>query len=192
MTLTPLNVLDAMIILILGWNFIRGFKKGAVEEIFSLIGVIVSLFVAVKFSHAVASKLIKNPEAPVIIFTGFVIYGVLFIVFKYIGFLLNEFFNRGFLGLVNNILGFILGILRGVVLSSIFVLFIGATMPDSGLIRNSYLGGFLVPVVDMIVSHLPEKAKEKVIKNWKISREFLVKNRQSWKVKGEKISPRKS
>ncbi len=190
MNLVPLNVLDAGLLLILGWNFLRGFKKGAVEEVFSLIGIVVSVIIAIKTAHIVAGKFTNNPEAPVIIFTGVVIYGILFIVFKYIGFLLNSFLSRGFFGLLNNLLGFLFGVLRGIVLASLLLLLVGATMPDTDLIKRSYFGGFLVPVADLIVSRLPENAKERVEKNWKLAEKFLLKNRN--KEKGGELPPPKA
>ena len=44
MNLPPFNVLDGLIVITLGWNFIRGFNKGFIEEILSLTGIVISLF----------------------------------------------------------------------------------------------------------------------------------------------------
>ncbi|WP_457569399.1 CvpA family protein [Desulfurobacterium sp.] len=181
MSIHPLNLLDAVLVIILGWNFFRGFNKGAIEEIISIVGVIVSILIAIKTAHIVAAKFVPDPDAPIIIMTGFVIYGILFLISKYIAFTLNSLYSRGFLGLINNILGFLFGIFRGILLASIFLLFVGATMPDSYLIKTSYLGGFLAPVTDTIVSFLPEKARKKVEKNWKVAEAILLKNRKAWK-----------
>ncbi|WP_297446308.1 CvpA family protein [Desulfurobacterium sp.] len=181
MNIHPLNLLDAVLVIILGWNFFRGFNKGAIEEILSIAGIGISIFIAVKSAHVVAAKFVPDPDAPTIIMTGFVIYGILFLISKYIAFTLNSIYSKGFLGLLNNLLGFLFGIFRGILLASIFLLFIGATMPDSYLIKTSYLGGFFAPVTDIVVSLLPEKAKKKVEKNWKTAEAILLKNRKAWK-----------
>ncbi|WP_022846908.1 MULTISPECIES: CvpA family protein [unclassified Desulfurobacterium] len=181
MNIHPLNLLDAVLVIILGWNFFRGFNKGAIEEILSIAGIGISIFIAVKSAHVVAAKFVSDPDAPIIIMTGFVIYGILFLISKYIAFTLNSLYSKGFLGLLNNLLGFLFGIFRGILLTSIFLLFIGATMPDSYLIKTSYLGGFFAPVTDIVVSLLPEKAKKKVEKNWKTAEAILLKNRKAWK-----------
>ncbi|WP_457568110.1 CvpA family protein [Desulfurobacterium sp.] len=181
MNIHPLNLLDALLVIIIGWNFFRGFNKGVIEEIISIVGIVISVFIAVKSAHTVAARLVHDPDAPVIIMTGFVIYGILFLISKYIAFTLNSLYSKGFLGLINNILGFIFGIFRGLILASIFLLLVGATMPDSYLIKTSYLGGFLTPVTNTIISMLPEKARKKVDKNWKIAEAILLKNKKAWK-----------
>jgi len=181
MSVHPLNVLDAAVLLILGWNVLRGFNKGFLEEILSITGIIISIVVALKLSRPVASFLSLSSSTQVALI-GFSIYLVSFLIFKYLAFNINARISRGSIGILNNVLGFMFGIVRGFILSSFLILFIGASIPNSYLIRKSYLSGFFVPVSDWVMKFLPDsKVTREAEDNWKRARAYLLKNRSRWR-----------
>ena len=189
MNVHPLNVLDAAILLIMGWNVLRGFNKGFVEEILSIIGIIASIILALRLSHPLASLMSVMGSVEVVAI-GFVVYLISFLIFKYFAYYINAKFAKSNLGVANNILGFLFGIVRGAILSAFFVLFLGSVMPNSYLIKKSYLGGFLVPVSDKLIVYFPRTDLTKEANdNWNLARQFLIANRKAWR--GE-ISPRKN
>lgn len=185
MNLHPLNVLDGLIIITLGWNFIRGFNKGLVEEVLSLIGIVVSLYLAFNFSHPLASSLVstQKPDLSTVVFVGFVIYIISFLTFKYFAFSINKQFRESSFGMFNNILGFLFGIFRGLVISSIIVLSIAFIAPKSYLIERSYLGGLTVPVIDKAIMYVPKNDRKQIEGNWKIARSYLVSNLKQWRLR---------
>ncbi len=181
MNVHPLNVLDAAILLIMGWNVLRGFNKGFVEEILSITGIIISILVALRLSYPVASMLAVVGSGEVVAI-GFVIYLISFLIFKYFAYYINAKFAKGNLGVVNNVLGFLFGILRGIILSALFVLFLGSLIPNSYLVKKSYLGGFLVPISDELIAYFPKtNLTKEATDNWKLARKFLLENRKAWR-----------
>jgi membrane protein required for colicin V production len=185
MDLPPLNVLDGLIVITLGWNIIRGFNKGFVEEVLSLIGIVISLFLAFRFSHHIANLLLntKQPNSTAIIIAGFGIYFISFLIFKYFAFNINKQLQKTSFGMLNNLLGFLFGIFRGVAIASIFVLGIAFIAPESYLIKKSYIGGLTVPLIDKTLTLIPEKKRKQFEGNWNAARKYLIKNLEAWKNK---------
>ncbi len=178
MNLTTLNVLDGLIIIILGWNLIRGFNKGFIEEIISITGIVVTIILSYRFAPEVARLFTKNPDHTITLISGLFIFLVGITVTRYIAFHLNKKTNETALGIANNILGFLFGIIRGWLLASIAVFVIAVLTPDGYLIKRSSLGGIAVPVIDKLLALIPVKNKkdDPVLKNWFTAEKYLKKN----------------
>jgi membrane protein required for colicin V production len=160
MNLTTLNALDGLIIVTLGWNFVRGFNKGIVEEIISIAGIGLSIFLAYQLSYPTAKFLLKHPDKIQTFLIGTSIFAISFLITKYVAFSINKKVNQTSLGIINNILGFLFGIVRGILISSIIVFAVASISPNSFLIKRSSLGGIAVPVINKIIQALPLKHKK--------------------------------
>ena len=179
--MTTMNVLDALIIVILGWNLIRGFNKGFVEEVVSLIGIAASLVLSYKLAPIVANFLVNKPDPKTMVLTGFFIYLIFFAVAKYVAFLIERRTKDSPFGRLNSLLGFFFGIFRGILLASIVVFAVAIVSPDSYLIKKSSLGGLSVPIIDKTLKVLDGKVEKHWRKNWQIARAYLIKNFQEFK-----------
>ncbi|WP_121170786.1 CvpA family protein [Thermovibrio guaymasensis] len=176
-----MNVLDALIIVILGWNLIRGFNKGFVEEVVSLIGIAASLVLSYKLAPIVANFLVNKPDSKTMVLTGFFIYLIFFAVAKYVAFLIERRTKDSPFGRLNSLLGFFFGIFRGILLASIVVFAVAIVSPDSYLIKKSSLGGLSVPIIDKTLKVLDGKVEKHWRKNWQIAKAYLIKNFQEFK-----------
>lgn len=178
MSLTTLNVLDGLIIIILGWNLIRGFNKGFIEEILSIIGIIASIYLAYVFAPQVTKFLVDRPDQTTTIISGILLFAFFFAVSKYIALYVNKKINETAMGILNNLLGFLFGIIRGWLLASIAVFLVAILTPDGYLIKRSSLGGLAIPIVEKSLQYLPlkDKKEDPIIKNWLKAEKFLRKN----------------
>lgn len=179
--MSTLNVLDALILLILGWNIIRGFNKGFVEEVFSLIGILVSIVIAYKLAPVVAVKLAGTTDTTTLALSGFFIYLIFFTVFKFLAYHFEKKTAESSLGLINSLLGFLFGVFRGIVIAAIVVFFVAIVSPDGYLIKRSSLGGLTVPVVDKAMEILDGKVEKSWRKNWEVAKTYLTKNFEEFK-----------
>ncbi|ADU97219.1 CvpA family protein [Thermovibrio ammonificans] len=175
MGLPTMNVLDGLIIIILGWNLIRGFNKGLVEELLSLSGMVVSLYGAYKLTPFVAKKLVGYADPTTLLFTGAVVYTVLYLVAKYFASLIDRKVRKTALNFINNVLGFFFGIFRGYFIAAVIVFIVAVISPDGYLIKRSSLGGMTVPLINKALEYLPDMNK-KVLRNWRIAEGYLVRN----------------
>lgn len=194
MSLTTLNVLDGLIIIILGWNLIRGFNKGFIEEILSIIGIIASIYLAYVFAPQVTKFLVDRPDQTTTIISGILLFAFFFAVSKYIALYVNKKINETAMGILNNLLGFLFGIIRGWLLASIAVFLVAILTPDGYLIKRSSLGGLAIPIVEKSLQYLPlkDKKEDPIIKNWLKAEKFLRKNFLFKKYIGGGGSPPKS
>jgi membrane protein required for colicin V production len=176
-----MNVLDALIAIIIGWNLIRGFNKGFVEELLSLVGIIASLTLAYKLAPPAAQFLVKRPDSSTVALTGFFLFLIFFLATKYFASIVESKVAESSLGMINNILGFFFGIFRGILIASLVVFLVAAVSPDGYLIKRSSLGGATVPVVDKILKVLDGKVEKHWQKNWLVARKFLSENFNKFK-----------
>lgn len=103
-----MNILDLVVLAILAWSTINGFRKGFVVQVFSLAALVVGVFCAYKFSHFVAGfiadSLSTDPLFTDIIAFTITFIGVWILVYM-LGKLVHQIVQTVMLGLFNRILG---------------------------------------------------------------------------------------
>lgn len=127
-----MSYLDIIIIIPLLWGAFKGFKKGLIIELTSLIALIAGIWLAVNFSTFVSdvlsSKIFVNSTVMSIISFAIVFIGVVILVY-FVGKSIEKFIKLIALGLINRVLGSIFGVLKFAFLLSV-VLFFAETVDN--------------------------------------------------------------
>jgi len=168
-----MNILDIIILIPVAWMAYRGFSKGLIIEVATLLALILGIYLSINFSHIVGNWLVEQFDLTTkyLHIIAFIItfIGVVFIV-HLIGKVLEKVINIVALGFINKILGAVFGALKAVVLLSVIILLINRFDPNQNLItdkkRNSSM--FYEHVESVVPSILPfidwEKIKERMPK----------------------------
>jgi membrane protein required for colicin V production len=183
------NILDGLILVILAWNLLRGISKGFVEELFSIAGFVISAAAAFKLAPIVAKYLLKYPTQSALVITGLFIYFIFYAIFRYIAVTVEKRISESSAGFINSLLGFIFGLLRGLLMASVAVFVVAAVSPNGYLIRESTLGGLTVPFIDATLKVVGDRIDERWKENWQIARENLVRNFLALNGKREETQP---
>lgn len=120
-----MNLLDLLILIPIVWGCFRGFSKGLVMELATLLGMIAGI-VAAHYLESSVSDFLKQyftlSDAVLrIISYSFIFLAVLFISWI-IGKIITKVVDMVMLGWLNKLLGAIFGLLKGVLVSAIIVL----------------------------------------------------------------------
>lgn len=124
-----LTVIDYIIIALLLWGFISGFRKGLIFQLTLIAGIIMGLWLGANSIDFVEKWLLEKdfsqgvwlkPMAFILIFIA--VYGIAYISGK----ALSTLINLVMLGIFNKIAGGIFGMLKMVLLSSVFIVLINA------------------------------------------------------------------
>ncbi len=104
-------IIDIIVVVLVIWGIIKGFQKGLIVAIFSILAMIIGLAAAMKLSAVVAEHLDKSVKVsqqwlPIISF-AIVFIGVILLV-RLGGLFLQRLVDRAFLGSVNRIGGALL------------------------------------------------------------------------------------
>lgn len=136
-----MNYVDFFLLVILVLGAIRGYSKGLIIELFSLISFFFGLFGAIKFSGPIAATLFADSDYYTLGLVG--VFILLFIVLSLLINLLAKLIKKGvdliFLGWIDNLLGAILGILKWGFLVSMLILMLkagGMLLPEKDLTRS--------------------------------------------------------
>ena len=141
-----MNTLDIIIIVLLVWGGIAGFRKGFFLEAAALIGLVLGIYLAViaaDIAGKVFSGLVDWNPLPIRILTFIVVFGLIVVILKLIGKLITEFFKAIMLNFINRLLGLVLGVAKFAFLISVVFLFVAilneqySLMPEHWL-ENSY------------------------------------------------------
>ena len=124
-----MNYIDIILIIPIVWLAFRGFKRGLVVELFSLLALVAGIYAALYFSDFAANFLIEKftiseDYVPIISFVITFI-GVVIAVY-FIGKLLEKLVNIVALGVLNKLAGSVFGILKAAVFMSIIILLINS------------------------------------------------------------------
>jgi membrane protein required for colicin V production len=127
-----MNFIDFIILIPLLWGAIRGFSKGLIIEIASLVALIIGIFVGIHFSYFITSLIgIKSAYAPLI---GFVVTFVLVVLVVFIfAKILEKSINLLALGIVNKLAGAFFSAVKFAFILSVLIMFI-ERMDSSGKI----------------------------------------------------------
>lgn len=116
--------LDILILLFIGIGIFAGYRKGFFNQIASLIGILVGFYLAKTYYIEFAEKLYpvymeSQSLANIISFVG--IWFILLIVLGILSSMLTQFFDAIYLGVINQLLGAILGAIKYFILLSILL-----------------------------------------------------------------------
>ena len=121
-----MSQIDIILIIPLLWGAVMGFKKGLILELASLVGLILGIYGAIKFSDYTAEKLAQYVEITQE-WLGLISFLVTFIAIVFGVFLLAKILNKALklvaLGTVNRILGLLFGTLKFALIVSIGLYF---------------------------------------------------------------------
>jgi len=154
MIISPLDVLAPLVVV---WNMIKGWGKGFVGEAFSVISFLVSVFVAFKYSPAFAELFLGGKSLKNVLISGAIIYVSSVWFFRIVEIILKKFLSVGGLDKVNRIFGAIFGALKGVFVVFVLFFIVLTTVPQSNLVKKSYILKFFKPFVSRTVKHFSKR-----------------------------------
>jgi len=137
-----MNVIDIVLGVILLFGIIRGFMRGFIIELASLLALVVGVYGAIHFSYF-AFDFLQNQfdwEEQYIQLTAFAITFILIVLFiLLIGKLLTKLVGVIALGIVNRILGGVFGLLKVAFITSALIMFIESFNENSNFIEEEKL-----------------------------------------------------
>jgi membrane protein required for colicin V production len=159
-----MNFLDIIFALPLVWGIFRGFKKGLVIEVASLIAAVLGIWGAVHFSYYISDILnLTSPYSPLISFT--ITFVIIVIVIFLIAKLIEKTMNLLALGFFNKLAGAFFGFLKIAFLLSIILLIINKASIDKPLIsEDTQKASLLYPHISLFAPYIIPKLNFKEIK----------------------------
>ncbi len=161
------NSLDTAIIIIMLLCVLYGYFKGFFAEIFSIIGLLVSIVMAGRYYDRLAVKLIAILRLkPLTDFAAFmlVLFGVM-VFFALLRLVVKKTAVGMDMGWADHLLGFILGAVKGLVFSSVVVfMIISIWGRDIALIRHSRTVPVICRISRVTVQLLPERLQRQAAK----------------------------
>ena len=124
-----MNWVDAIIVVILILSLVMGFINGLVKEVASLVALILGIWGAIRFSAFTAEKLYDYFDMTgryVGIIAFLITFGIIVVIIHFIGILADKVVNAAALGFVNRILGIVFGLLKSILIMSVFFVILNA------------------------------------------------------------------
>jgi membrane protein required for colicin V production len=118
-----MNWIDAAIVIILILAMVMGFINGLVKEIASLLALVLGVWGAIRFSTFTAGKLYDyfDLTGQYVGIVAFIItFAIIVVVIHFIGIVADKIVNAASLGLLNRLLGIVFGLLKSVLIMSVF------------------------------------------------------------------------
>ncbi len=142
-----MNVLDIILLVPVLWFAYRGFNKGFIIELSSLVALVLGIYVAINFSGFTASWLVKNFEISEKYLTiiSFIVtfIAVVFGVFM-VGKILEKFVDVLLLGFINKLAGGAFGIVKAAFLMSVILWIINSLDPGDFIIKQKTREGSML------------------------------------------------
>ena len=157
-----LNLVDFLIIVVIGYQTYKGFKKGLVRLVFDLLAMFLSVYIALNYFREGASLLEQylNLHGQFVHILGFAsIWASTFIAFSYIGKIVNKHVNVSVFGPLNILGGIIIGTIKATVFLAVFIVPLYAF--GNNTVKNSYIVSRTSPYLEPIIKDLiPENIQE--------------------------------
>lgn len=154
------NWLDTLICVILAFSVLISLVRGFVREAVSLLiwggAILLALhyaeMLAPIFSKQIASANMRYTLSAIIIFFLVLILGAVFNAF------VSALVSRTGMGAVDRLVGMIFGLLRGIlVVSVLLVFFYAGVVKNKKILETSQLAGYFTPVVVRLQALMPQK-----------------------------------
>ena len=153
---SDIAIFDLIIAVLIITSAIYGLYRGLIRELISLIAWVLAFFLAILFSPNFAN--IIDPawggETLRLIFSFSAIFVGVLIVSRVIQFIVRNFLSLVGLGSFDRFLGFVFGIARGVVISTILLVLFIELFPTNSWVENSKVSTYLLAYESLVVDLL--------------------------------------
>jgi membrane protein required for colicin V production len=145
-----METVDIILIILLSLGAIKGYIKGFIVEVFSLVAFVLGLFIAVEFTTPIALRFFGDYQWFHIISIALflAIFVIITIIINFIAKALKKAIDLTFFGTFDNVFGALLGVLKwALILSVVLWLFraVGLTIP-----KEYVDSSFLFPIVTAV------------------------------------------
>lgn len=154
-----MNELDWAIVIVLGLSTVVGVARGVIREVLSIVGWVVGIVFALKWSPDLAEKIPLDSLGPAVKTILAAIIIAVFCVFAIglLGTLLRKMLEVANISAEDRILGSVFGLLRGVVFVCVAVFLAGMTSaPTTSMWRHSVCIPLAENGVELMMPLLPE------------------------------------
>ncbi|MBW1708534.1 MAG: CvpA family protein [Deltaproteobacteria bacterium] len=163
-----MNGLDIVILVILCFFLLKGFIRGFIKEIVSIVGLLVAFFLAILYYPQTADLLEpfldKLSYRNLLVLSFLSLFLATYIIVIVLGLLLDRFIKISMAKPLNIILGGVVGLIKGVFLASLMLIVItGFLEPKSPLLKESQARPYFNYFTDIMLKLIPGEL-EKYIK----------------------------
>ena len=161
-----MNPVDIGIAIIIAFCVIRGFFRGFIKEIFSLIGALAGFYIACIYYPDAAKLLIKwAPGLPYENIISFILIFIgIFILINLLGVGVKYLLNIVFLGWVDRVCGILFGTAKGVLIVSMILLALTAFVHEfDSMIKSSKLAPEVTRLSEQMIRVVPPGVKRHFI-----------------------------
>ena len=160
-----MNLLDIVIVVILGYCLVRGIFRGLIKEVSGIIGVLGGFYVAYSYYNKLAhflSQWISDTSIQNIL-SFLLLFCAVLIIVSIIGIVVKYLLNIAFLGWTDRITGAVFGILKGVLISCVIIFSLTAFLPKGApIIKESLLAPYATRVSETMARVVPEELKAQI------------------------------
>jgi membrane protein required for colicin V production len=158
-----MNPLDVIIIIIVGYGFIRGIFRGMVKEISSIVGVFAGFYAAYSYyplvSEIMADWITNVPFLNILSFM--LIFCVIFFIISIIGVIIKYLMHVASLGWMDRLLGASLGFGKAVLIVSIILVALTAFLPKGApIIKTSLLSPHITVISEKLAQVISIEMKQ--------------------------------
>lgn len=135
-----MNLLDVIIAVPLLWGAYKGFKRGLIFEIFMLIGLVLGMYVAFKFSgliNGLVAKMVSANSAVIPYLSFIIVFGAILLIMILLAKLLEGILSVGSLTALNQVAGAVLGIAKFALIVSVVLWLLKSLEPHWNFINDS-------------------------------------------------------
>lgn len=117
------NFLDLLIAIPLGYLIFKGYKRGLIFELASLVGVVAGSILAVRLAHWF-SDLVGLDGSNALLISFFVLFVAVLVLALLLGKLVEKFVKLIHVGFLNNLAGAVLGMIKGVCIVGVLLYYV--------------------------------------------------------------------
>ncbi len=177
-----INPVDIGIIIILGYCLIRGFFRGFIKELFSLIAVFGGFYAACTYYTHIAQLLSKWIDKTAYLnILGFLILFIgIFIIISLFGVLIKYLLNIVFLGWMDRMFGIGFGAIKGILITSILLMGVTTFLPNcESYLKQSRLSPKVTMISEGMAGIIPKEMKKEFIAKLEECKKAWTKSRQT-------------
>ena len=135
-----MNLLDIIIAVPLLWGAYRGFKRGLIFEIFMIVGLVLGLYIAFKFSGLIngwVGKITSADSAVIPYLSIIIVFAAILLIMVFLAKFLENILSTGSLNIFNKVAGAVFGLTKFALIVSVVLWLLKSLEPHWNFINQN-------------------------------------------------------